>query len=261
MSFSLPWIKAQNVYRRRSAALFSRRLLDVRPKRPLISFTFDDFPKSALWTGGRILEDAGLAGTYYVSLGLLGQDSPNGNIADSTDLPRLIGQGHELGCHTFSHCDSWETEPAVFERSIIKNRQALDHFLPGSEFKTFSYPISLPRRATKSRVAKYFLCSRAGGQTFNSGTTDLNQLSAYFLEKSVHRIQDVKDVIDLNRRAHGWLIFATHDISDNPSPFGCTPDFFAQVVRYAVDSDATILPVLQALATIGPVKPVEQARL
>jgi peptidoglycan/xylan/chitin deacetylase (PgdA/CDA1 family) len=32
---------------------------------PVISFTFDDFPRSALVKAGAILRERGLAGTYY----------------------------------------------------------------------------------------------------------------------------------------------------------------------------------------------------
>jgi len=100
---------------------------------------------------------------------------------------------------------------------------------------------------TKHRVAPYFLSCRGGGQRINAGTVDLNLLSAYFLEKSRDRIQSVRDVIDENRVARGWLIFATHDVSHIPSPFGCTPGFFENVVTYAIDSGARIIPVVKAL--------------
>ena len=49
-----------------------------------------------------------------------------------------------------------------------------------------------------------------------------------------------------NRRAGGWLVFSTHDISATPTPWGCTPGFFEDIVRCAVDSGARILPVAQA---------------
>ena len=63
----------------------------------------------------------------------------------------------------------------------------------------------------------------------------------------------VQNVIDRNRRLGGWLIFSTHDIEERPSRFGCTPKFFEDVVRSAVDSGATILPVAAALQHIrGP---------
>ncbi len=247
---SFPWERFRRYVQRNAASVLFRRPLAIRTQQPLISFTFDDFPRSAFLAGGSILSRYGLSGTYYTSLGLLGKDSPSGQIFVLEDLRALLEQGHELGCHTFSHCNSWQTEKKVFEDSITQNRATLSELVPGAEFKSFSYPISEPRPMTKRAIAKYFLCCRAGGQTLNVGTADLNQLAAYFLEKTRDNIQAVKNLIDVNRDARGWVIFATHDISHNPSPFGCTPEFFEDVVQYAVGSGARILPVVRALDVI-----------
>jgi peptidoglycan/xylan/chitin deacetylase (PgdA/CDA1 family) len=219
MSFRNPWSRLQGYYQRKAASFLFRRPFLVRPQRPLISFTFDDFPRSALLAGGSILNGFGLAGTYYASLGLAGKETASGQIFFRDDLITLFEQGHELGCHTFSHCDSWEVEAATFEDSILQNRAALSELSPGAEFESFAYPISSPRPLTKAKAADYFLSCRGGGQTFNVGNVDLNQLSAYFLEKSREDFQAVKDLIDRNRQEYGWLIFATHDISNNHTPF------------------------------------------
>jgi glycosyltransferase involved in cell wall biosynthesis/peptidoglycan/xylan/chitin deacetylase (PgdA/CDA1 family) len=246
-----PLSKLQGFYRRTAASVVFRKPFLINPQRPLISFTFDDFPRSALLTGGAILNRYGFAGTYYVSLGLVGQASPSGQLFSLDDLTTLFEQGHELGCHTYSHCESWETDPSVFEDSVIKNQAALCDLFPGAKFESFSYPISMPRPFSKARIAPYFLSCRGGGQTFNAGRTDLNQLSAYFLEKSRHDIQAIKNIIDQNHQSHGWLILATHDVAASPTPFGCTPDFFEEVVKYAVDSGAQILPVVGAMGDLG----------
>jgi len=220
-------------------------------QKPLISFTFDDFPHSALMAGGAILNRFGLAGTFYASFSLVDKETPSGQIFCLDDLTTLFEQGHELGCHTFSHCDSWNTDPRTFEDSVVENRAALKEILPDAEFMSFSYPIEMPRPRTKGRIAPYFLSCRGGGQIINTGRTDLNQLSAFFLEKSRDNPQAVRDLIDLNQKERGWLIFATHDISDNPTQFGCTPEFFEHIVRYAVSSGAHILPVAKAIEALG----------
>src|SRR5258706_6793963 len=247
MSFSS---RLHGFYQRKASSLLFRRPMAFRSEQPLISFTFDDFPRSALLTGGAILNGFGLSATYYAALGLMGKVAPSGQIFGADDLATLFDHGHELGCHTYAHCDSWETDTATFENSILENRSALSRLVPGADFKTFSYPISLPRPLTKATVAGHFLGCRAGGQTFNVGQADLNQLSAYFLEQSRNDIQAVKNLIDRNGQEGGWLIFATHDVAEQPTPFGCTPEFFEQVVRYAVDSGARILPVIQALEAL-----------
>ena len=123
--------------------------------------------------------------------------------------------------------------------------------LPGASFRTFSYPISPPRPRTKHVVGSHFAAARGGGQTFNTGQADLNYLSACFLEKMRHDRDAVKHLIAGNRTACGWLIFATHDVSDHPTPYGCTPGFFEDIVEYAVASGARILPVAEALNSLG----------
>jgi hypothetical protein len=96
-------------------------------------------------------------------------------------------------------------------------------------------------------MASRFEGCRGGGQTYNSGTADLNYLCAYFLEKAKGDIQAVKDLIRRNQSARGWLIFATHNIDSSNGPFGCTPEFFESVVSYCVSSGARIVPVAAAL--------------
>jgi peptidoglycan/xylan/chitin deacetylase (PgdA/CDA1 family) len=130
MPFQNPWVRLRRHYRRKAGSLVFRRPFFIRTDRPLISFTFDDFPRSALLTGGAILNRYGRAGTYYASLGLVGKQTPSGQIFFPDDLQTLLEQGHELGCHTFSHCDSWETATKTFEDSIVENRAALNRLFP-----------------------------------------------------------------------------------------------------------------------------------
>jgi peptidoglycan/xylan/chitin deacetylase (PgdA/CDA1 family) len=235
---------------RQAAATLFKRPLPLAGSGALISFTFDDFPKSALLTGGQILNRHGVAGTYYASFGLMGREAPTGRIFDAADLDILIKQGHELGCHTFSHCHAWRTSTSEFERAVVDNRHALQQLLPGAEFRSFSYPISPPWPLTKARMARHFSSSRGGGQVPNVGYADLDHLRAYFLEKSPD-VETVRNVIDRNREVAGWLVLATHDVAERPTPFGCTPAFFEAVVRYAVESGARIVPVRHALDCLG----------
>jgi Predicted xylanase/chitin deacetylase len=216
----------------------------------VISFTFDDFPRSALLNAGTILRERGLAGTYYASFGLMGQNAPTGELFTREDLDELIRQEHELACHTYDHYDSWDTASDEFEASILRNQRAVAEQLPLSKLRSLSYPVSWPRPETKRRVATYYECARGGGQTFNAGTMDLNYLKGFFIEQSRDNFQAVKQIIEHNNANRGWLIFATHDVCDHPTRFGCLPGFFEKVVDYAIQSKATILPVFRAWQAI-----------
>jgi peptidoglycan/xylan/chitin deacetylase (PgdA/CDA1 family) len=235
-----------NRFRRSISSHFGNRMVEVTPKFPVISFTFDDFPQSALRQGGSILEGQGVRGTYYVSIGSLGKNLPAGPGFLLKDLQDVLERGHELGCHTFSHCDAWKTTPDLFERSIIENQRALTEMIAGPTLRTLSYPIAFPRPGVKRRAGRHFSCCRGGGDSYNFGTIDANNLRALFLEKYRDDLNKVVSLINANVTVGGWLIFATHDIRTSPSQFGCTPAFFEGVVGHAAASGAKILPVAEA---------------
>lgn len=246
------WRRTNRACQRRLARWLCRRPLTVRPTTAIVSFTFDDFPRSALTNGASILEDHGLAGTFYAALGLAGKFTETGRIFELDDLSNLLSRGHELGCHTYDHCPAWETSPKAYHAGVRRNADALDNILPGAGFHTHSYPINHPRPATKRLASRYFRCCRAGGQTFNTGTIDLNHVSAFFLEQSRHDPAAIKRVIQANARERGWLIFATHDICPEPTRFGVTAALFADVVEQAVQSGARVVSVNAAFELLAP---------
>jgi len=221
-------------------------MVHLRPERPVVSFTFDDFPRSAHSVGGRILQEAGARGTYYVALGLMNQRIPAGDAFSREDLEAVVADGHELGCHTYDHCHAWNTPATEFERSVLRNREELERLLPGNRFESLSYPVALPRPATKRRVARLFPCCRSGGWSFNLGEVDAVNLQAIFLEKTGEDRTAMERLMQENARAGGWLILATHDVDDHPTVFGCTPAYFRDVVQMALDSGAEVLPVGRA---------------
>ena len=238
-------------YHRLLAYSFYKRTVRLNVNKPIISFTFDDAPKTAFDIGGKLLYKHGAKATFFVALGLLGKCTEVGTIASHDDLLFAAGNGHELGCHTFNHLNTWNTTTELFMESVAKNGRELGKYFPGKEFKTFSYPISVPRISIKNKLEKYFLCCRGGGQASNIESADLNLLKAYFIDKrNNHDLNEIKRVIDYNSLKKGWLIFATHDVADDPSPFGCTPKFFDLVAAHAANSGSLLLTVKEACEEI-----------
>ena len=224
----------------------------LRNSDPLISFTFDDFPRSALHCGGTTLETVGARGTYFTSLGLMGGTEATGTMFIEDDLMALLFRGHEIGCHTYDHYDAARTSTDLFEKSIIRNREALARFAPSASMQTLSYPIDVPRPRTKMVCGRHYAACRAGGQKINSGRVDLNSLQAFFLEQCSEDRSVVKNLIDKCVAVRGWLIFATHDIAEKPTRFGVTPAFFESVVAYAANSGARIATMREALTQAAP---------
>jgi len=54
-----------------------------------------------------------------------------------------------------------------------------------------------------------------------------------------------------NLKRKTWLIFYTHDVRENPSPYGCTPELMEQTVSCAVRSGCRVLTIQEALVVDG----------
>ncbi len=243
------WLQRLGTRGRRTVSIrVARRVVPLRNEAPLISFTFDDFPRSALREGGAILSSHGIRGTFFASFGLMGHTGPAGEMFQRDDLDQLLVEQHELACHTYDHCHAWDTSASEFQASIVRNRQALHQYLPGASFRSFSYPRSCPRPAIKRQISGQFDCCRGGGHTLNAGFVDLNFAKACFLERC--DFDCVAELIEKNNLVRGWLIFATHDVRNMPSRFGCAPDFFERVVRQASNSGAGVVTVREAVTRI-----------
>jgi peptidoglycan/xylan/chitin deacetylase (PgdA/CDA1 family) len=251
LSFKNLLLRIEMKYHRLVAQRLHRRMMPIKTETPIISFSFDDAPRTAFRFGGDILKAYGAEGTFYVSLGMLGRESASGTIAFEEDLHKAIEQGHELGCHTFGHMDPWGTSTDIFIKSVLKNREILHRIIPKAAFNSFAYPYQAPKPGTKKRVGTLFGSCRGGGQDLNKEFVDMNLVKSFFLDRRTGiKLKDIKKIIDDNLRCKGWLVFSTHDVDNNPSPYGCTIEFFEKIVAYAVGSGAFLLSVGKACEKI-----------
>lgn len=236
---------------RRMARWVGRRMAVLRNKRPIISFTFDDFPVSAYTRTAPLFQQAGVYATFYTSIGLLGKTAPTGEIASRELFREVLSSPHEVGCHTFDHLGAFETPFGAYRASVEKNLRELRQFDPVATFATHSYPISFPRARTKRYVGHRFQACRAGGQIHNQGSLDLAYLQSFFIERSRSNPAAIREQIERSVQANGWLIFSTHDVDDNPTVYGCTPALFETILEWSLASGAQILPVRDALSACG----------
>jgi hypothetical protein len=51
--------------------------------------------------------------------------------------------------------------------------------------------------------------------------------------------------------ANGWLIFYGHDVTDDPSPYGCTPSLLRHALDAAAKRNVAVLTVAGALNAAG----------
>src|ERR1700688_5043769 len=79
---------------------------------PMVSFTFDDVPKSAATAGAPILEEYGARGTFYISGALVDGWQRIVTGVSAGKIVVLHGKGHEFACHTFSHARATDLDAA-----------------------------------------------------------------------------------------------------------------------------------------------------
>jgi peptidoglycan/xylan/chitin deacetylase (PgdA/CDA1 family) len=217
----------------------------------VVSFTFDDFPRSAWLEGGRILEGHGARGTYYAASGLLGSVGPHGRVATSADIRELLQRGHELGCHTRTHLNCAEASREVLLSEVGSNAAELRTALQGRALDSFAFPFGAASPRARRVLRRRFSTLRGIQPGINLGPLDLDALRANRIYDRVFDGDRLAALIEENRSVGGWLIFYTHDICDAPSDHGCTPAQLRDVVAQAA-SRSQILPVNAVSAAIRP---------
>ena len=209
---------------------------------PVVSFSFDDFPRTAYSLGGGILRSFGVRGTFYAAPGLINSTNDLGAQMTPGDIDSLLADGHELGSHTFSHASCRRVGPDEFETDAIKGREVLQK-MTGQEIESFSFPFGHVTMTAKKTIGPQMSSCRSIYGGVNGTSTDLNLLRANSLYGHVEESGFAQSLLYETVRRNAWLIFYTHDVRSNPSPFGCTPELFENVVAFTMKLGIPVLPV------------------
>jgi peptidoglycan/xylan/chitin deacetylase (PgdA/CDA1 family) len=228
-----------------------RRELPLGNVGPIVSFTFDDFPRSALMTGGTVLESVGGHATYYVAMGLIGQSNRLGEQFRHEDLVSLVKRGHELANHTFSHSSARRVETCIFKEDVERDERTILESTGIASSGNFAYPYGESTLRSKRILGPQMRSCRGTCGGFNGPNVDLNLLRANNLYGDVDQAERAKVLMMENKRRRSWLIFYSHDVCTSPSRFGCTPNLLHQVAEFAVKSGARLLTVAQVLDEMG----------
>jgi peptidoglycan/xylan/chitin deacetylase (PgdA/CDA1 family) len=227
------------------------QVMHVPAHEPIVSFTFDDVPDSALDAGAAILEAHDVRGTFYIAGGLAGRVEPGRRLIDVAGCKELAARGHEIGCHTYGHQDLRHVDPHFLTADLTRNARYLDLVDPRRGQRNFAYPYNSGSFGKRAIMADTFRTCRAGGEAINRGPTDPIFLRAVEIRQPDVQVLAPTRWIDALVANPGWLIFFTHDISPTPTPYGCTPATFAQLVAHAVDRGCRVLTVDAALDHMG----------
>ena len=212
----------------------------VAPDRPVVSFTFDGFPKSAL-AGADIIEAHGGRAGFYASTSFLGKSDPmTGEMFDAATLAELAARGHEIGAHTHGYIDCARKTREAVEKDIAANLVALAEAGHGVNVSSLAWPGGETSFAAKHWAADVFATARGVLPGVNVGEADRAQLRAVELGDSAASRRRASAMLKTCIRSNGWLFFFTRDVSTSPSPSGCTPSLIGELCKRAVDQGAVL---------------------
>jgi peptidoglycan/xylan/chitin deacetylase (PgdA/CDA1 family) len=173
----------------------------------VVSFTFDDFPKSALEVGGDILKQYGARGTYYTSMKLAWSDNHLGPIFDDDDIRAAYRAGHEIACHTYTHPDLRYMARPMIRAEVRYNAAALSYLIENFVPANFAYPYGCVSVTAKRLLGSLFSSCRGIDRGINHGLVDLADLLAVPLYAEDFDVAEMRRLIDRTCSLDGWLIF------------------------------------------------------
>jgi len=240
---TLGWVHRQALY------CFRQRSVPLGNRGPIVSFCFDDFPRTAYTIGGSILKTFGGRGTYYAAIGLMNTSNKLGDLFRAEDLHSLVQDGHELANQTYSHVSCRNISLPAFRQDVQKEQDAIREMglVPSANF---AYPYGQVTMAAKKALGEEMASCRSIYRGVNGPILDLNLLRANSLYGDTDRLAEVERLVSENDERKGWLIFYTHDVRENPSEFGCTPRLLELAISASVRRSARIQSVAEVLGDL-----------
>lgn len=233
---------------RRITPLRQRRDIRFTLQKPIVSFTFDDCPLSAVTQGLKPMEREGWRGTIYIACGLFGTTNHHGLHMNADDVKAASGSGHEIGGHSFSHIDGHAAGLTPFMDDVARNQAALNA-LDIPPCQTFAYPFGEVTPALKTALSKEFTGLRGISPRPMIGRADLNQICSTPVFHGAdfdHALAQIESL----REQPAWITLFMHDISDTPSSWGCTPAQMQSIIDAVKAVGADVMPVAEAIETL-----------
>lgn len=196
----------------------------VTPDRPLLSLTFDDFPRSAWLESKPLLRAYNARATFYASESFRSQTDGNVAFFTGDDLIEVAEHGHEIGCHTYDHGSCILRGVAQVRESVERNAAALRAILGNFQPKTFAYPYGHASLLSRHMLMHRYETCRGISHKWDARVFDRSLVPALGLERHRRGRYDWPMIIEQVAARNGWLVVLTHDVSPDPTDYGCTHD-------------------------------------
>ncbi|MEN7342378.1 MAG: polysaccharide deacetylase family protein [Pseudomonadota bacterium] len=229
--------RISNTINRWRYQLMQQRIRDIQIPGGAVSVTFDDFPVSAATKAADALEAQQMQGTFYLAPGLISKhDKEVGQIASFEDVADLVARGHEIGARPYSNQICENLSSAKLGAEYSKSSEFLDT-INGN--RHFAFPDGAYDDTSLLYFSKRYETLRTTAIGLNAGESDLNRLRANAISGDIN-FSKIEKQLDDARKRNGWLIFYTHDVSDNPSNRGIATSDFVRLLALIRDSGVRV---------------------
>ena len=239
----------------------------------VVSLTFDDGRASNL-AAGSILAEHGLAGTFFVNSGHVGQPG----FLSLDDLDSMAIMGNEIGGHTVTHPELDNIHPDEARRQICNDRATLLGW--GYPVRSFSYPFTSTSSELEGIVRKCgYNSARSLGElrpvrprmdvppeesctacalteSVPPGNPMLTKAPGQYV--SDWTPTDLEQRIEEARTVGGWLQLTFHGLCPGDcSPISNSQEQFGQLVEWLAARQAAGALAVRTVGEVigGPVQP------
>lgn len=218
---------------------------------PIATITFDGCPRSAFTSGGTILQNAGIRGTYFISGCLAGREVDGVRYFDADDLVKAYEHGHEIGSRTFDNVSLSPLSEQQIDATLAANSEFVSGLLGDVAMTSFAYPFGDVQNRTRRLIGQRFASGRGARPGINRATVDLSLLQSVTIDQRLFSAGSLQSLIDRTAGGCGWIIFSTQDFDEASSGRGCTPRLLAIVVDALLDAGVEILPMKAAVGRVA----------
>lgn len=176
----------------------------------VVSFTFDDAPRSVYTQAFPLLKAAGLHATVYLTTKVVGLD----RYLDWEDIKALDSNGWEIAAHSYTHRDMTEMGDTEMMQEVEKSQSVFKQ--RGFKPVSFAAPLGAYGERELSVLKRTYSSNRAAWG--NAGVNSYPEYDAYNLVSlgvtlNVS-VEQIRKSVQIVKRNGGWLILQFHQIDD-----------------------------------------------
>ncbi len=221
----------------------------VRAETPMaiVSFTFDDAPKSVMSVGLPLMQQAGYPATVYIST----RNTAYPGYMNWEDVAEVAKHGWEIGAHTHTHARLTELRD---EEIVLEFETSDTEFLQhGYRPAVFATPYGSYDDRVLSVVKRYYTSHRAAWPAgANTLQPDPYAVASYEINRTT-TIEEVTRLLENLQKNGGWVVFQLHHVFPKgevvSEEYGT--DLLEAIIKQVQTKQIAVLTVSDALTQLN----------